>query len=191
AAFGEWGIDEALDSLSASGKSLIVVGIDNGGEKRMSEYNPYAYDQVGKGEGKEYVEYLVETLKPFIDENYRTKRDAAHTYIAGSSMGGLISFYAILEYPKVFGAAGIFSPAFWTAPQLYDEAKKKSAAAKGKFYFYAGGSETKTMVSDMQQIIDMLRHNSSAEIKVEINQEGRHNESNWRREFPKFYEWIN
>ena len=57
AAFGEWGIDEALDTLSTSNKSLIVVGIDNGGEKRMNEYNPYEYDRFGKGEGKEYVDF--------------------------------------------------------------------------------------------------------------------------------------
>jgi predicted alpha/beta superfamily hydrolase len=130
-------------------------------------------------------------LKPFVDTHYRTKKEAAHTFIAGSSMGGLISFYAILEHPKVFGAAGIFSPAFWTAPRLNDEVKSKASFAKGKFYFYAGGAESKTMVSDMQNIIDILRNNSKAQIKVEINNEGRHNETNWRREFPKFYNWIN
>jgi predicted alpha/beta superfamily hydrolase len=191
AAFGEWGIDEALDTLSTSNKSMIVVGIDNGGEKRMSEYDPYGYDRFGKGEGKEYIDFLVSTLKPFIDTHYRTKKDVAHTFIAGSSMGGSISFYAILEHPKIFGAAGIFSPAFWIAKQLNDEVKNKAATAKGKFYFYAGGSESKTMISDMQNIIDILRNNSKAQIKVEINNEGRHNETNWRREFPKFYNWIN
>ena len=114
----------------------------------------------------------------------------AHTFISGSSMGGLISFYAILEHPEIFGAAGIFSPAFWAAPQLVDEVKNKVSTLKGKIYFYAGGAESETMVSDMQNIVDILR-DLKANIKVEINNEGKHNETNWRREFPKFHKWIN
>ena len=74
--------------------------------------------EYGKGEGDQYVDFLVQTLKPYIDKYYRTKKDEKNTFIAGSSMGGLISFYAILKYPKVFGGAGVFSPAFWITPQL-------------------------------------------------------------------------
>ena len=116
--FGEWGVDEALDTLGPHHKELIVVGIDNGAEKRLNEYSPYDMEKYGKGEGDQYVDFLVKTLKPFIDKHYRTKKDDDNTFIAGSSMGGLISFYAILKYPKVFGAAGVFSPAFWITPGL-------------------------------------------------------------------------
>jgi predicted alpha/beta superfamily hydrolase len=188
-AFGEWGVDEALDTLSPRHNRCIVVGIDNGGHKRINEYNPYDNDQFGKGEGREYLDFLVSILKPFIDGKYRTKKETAHTYIAGSSMGGLISFYAMLEYPKVFGAAGIFSPAFWSAPQIIEEVKIKAAGATGKFYFYAGGSENKTMIGDMDIIVNILRNHSRAVIKTKINKEGRHNETSWRREFPGFYDW--
>ena len=81
--------------------------------------------EVNKGEGDEYVDFLVKTLKPFIDKKYRTERDKANTAIAGSSMGGLISLYATLKYPKVFGVAGVFSPAFWLAPQIFTDIEKK------------------------------------------------------------------
>lgn len=106
---GEWGIDEHLDSLFSSGKKeAIIVGIDNGLSKRMTEYNPYSFQQFGKGEGNEYVDFLVKNLKPFIDKKYRTLKNKQNTFIAGSSMGGLISLYAALKYPKIFVGAGIF-----------------------------------------------------------------------------------
>ncbi len=84
-----------------------------------------ALSKSNKGEGNEYVDFLVKTLKPFIDKNYRTAKDKANTAIAGSSMGGLISLYAVLKYPKVFGAAGVFSPAFWVAPKIFDDIRIK------------------------------------------------------------------
>jgi len=98
AAFGEWGIDECLDSLQNQiGKETIIVGIDNGLGKRMTEYNPYDHVQFGKGEGKAYTNFLVNTLKPFIDSKYRTKKSVENTFIGGSSMGADISLYACLN----------------------------------------------------------------------------------------------
>jgi predicted alpha/beta superfamily hydrolase len=137
---GEWGVDEALDSLTEKTKECIVVAVDNGGDKRMNEYNPYDHKKFGKGEGDKYVDFLVKTLKPFIDKKYRTLKDRPNTFIAGSSMGGLISLYAVLKYPKIFGGAGVFSPAFWVAPALYNEIKKKTGAVNAKVYFMAGGT---------------------------------------------------
>ncbi|MDQ6763206.1 MAG: alpha/beta hydrolase-fold protein, partial [Bacteroidota bacterium] len=92
---GEWGVDDFLDSMFSSGKKeVIVVGIDNGLQKRMNEYNPYSYGKFGTGEGDQYVDFLVKDLKPYIDKHYRTLANKKNTYIAGSSMGGLISLYA-------------------------------------------------------------------------------------------------
>ncbi|HYE53636.1 MAG TPA: alpha/beta hydrolase-fold protein, partial [Chitinophagaceae bacterium] len=119
---GEWGIDETLDSMK---KHCIVVGIDNGGLKRMNEYNPYDNDRFGKGEGKQYLAFIVKTLKPFIDKKYKTLADKKNTHIAGSSMGGLISMYAAIVYPNVFGSAGVFSPSFWISPKLKDDISKR------------------------------------------------------------------
>ncbi len=108
---GEWGVDEFLDATSLS--KCIVVAVDNGAIKRMNEYNPYDNEKFGKGEGDEYVDFIANTLRPFINKNYRTIKNKEHTFIAGSSMGGLISMYAVLKYPKLFGGAGVFSPSFW------------------------------------------------------------------------------
>lgn len=97
AAFGEWGVDECLDSLQQkTGKECIVVGIDHGGDKRLTEYNPYDHPQFGKGEGAAYAGFLAKTLKPYIDTKYRTKKGPENTFVAGSSMGALISLYTAI-----------------------------------------------------------------------------------------------
>jgi len=189
-AFGEWGVDETLDTVGGQHKQVIVVAIDNGGEKRMNEYSPYDMEKYGKGEGDQYVDFLVQTLKPFIDKHYRTLKDEKNTFIAGSSMGGLISFYAILKYPKVFGGAGVFSPSFWIAPQLKHIDAEGAKKVKGKIYFYAGQQEGETMVPDMLNVFEQMRQHSKARIKTVIRAEGKHNEPTWRNEFPLFYKWI-
>jgi predicted alpha/beta superfamily hydrolase len=189
-AYGEWGVDEALDTLGTRHKEIIVVAIDNGGDKRINEYSPYDMEKYGKGEGDQYVDFLVKILKPYIDKHYRTKKDEKNTFIAGSSMGGLISFYAILKYPKVFGGAGVFSPAFWITPQLKNIGPEKAKKVKGKIYFYAGQQESETMVTDMLNVFEQMRQHSKAKMKTVIRAEGKHNEPTWREEFLLFYKWI-
>ena len=169
---------------------MIVVGIDNGGEKRLNEYSPYDMEKYGKGEGDKYVEFLVKTLKPFVDKNYRTKKCDDHTFIAGSSMGGLISFYAMLKYPRVFGAAGVFSPAFWITPQLKNIDPKRAKKVRGRIYFYAGNQESDTMVPDMLNVFRQMQMHSKAKMETVIRAEGKHDENSWREEFVKFYEWL-
>ncbi len=189
-AYGEWGVDEALDSLGSLHREAIVVAVDNGGEKRLNEYAPFDMEKYGKGEGEQYVNFLAKTLKPYIDRHFRTKKGEKFTYVAGSSMGGLISFYAILKYPKVFGGAGVFSPAFWINPQLKNIDPKKAKKIKGKIFFYAGQQESDEMVPDMLYVFEQMRRFSKARLKTVIRGEGRHNEATWRAEFPGFYRWI-
>ena len=191
---GEWGVDEFLDSTKT--QQCIVVAIDNGGNKRMNEYSPFDFTlnpqkpEENKGEGSQYVDFLVKTLKPFIDKKYRTLKDSKHTFIAGSSMGGLISMYAILKYPKVFGGAGVFSPAFWIAPKIFDEILKKGEKVKGKIYFYAGKQESESMVPDMLKAFEKMATVSKSKMTTVIRDDGKHNEPTWRKEFPLFYQWI-
>ena len=106
---GEWNIDEKLDSLSAQ---VIVVGIETT-EKRMEELTPFVNAKHGGGKANDYLDFIVNTLKPTVDGTYRTKTNAKNTIMIGSSLGGLTSFYALLKYPNVFGKAGVFSPSFW------------------------------------------------------------------------------
>ena len=187
---GEWGVDEALDSIGMRKKEMIVVAIDNGGTKRINEYCPYDMERFGKGEGDQYVDFLVKTLKPFIDKNYRTQTDRQNTFIAGSSMGGLISLYAVLKYPKVFGGAGIFSPAFWVGPRIFSDIASKGKKVNSKIYFYCGREENETMEPDMMKAFEEMRKVSASKMETSVRPDGKHTEWVWKEEFPIFYLWL-
>ena len=194
---GEWGVDEALDTLGAQWGSSIVVAIDNGTYQRLNEYCPYDFDlsgiaanyKSGKGEGKQYVDFIVKTLMPFIEKQYRVKKGKKNTTIAGSSMGGLISMYAILAYPKVFGTAGVFSPAFWVGPSIFKDIQQKGHQVKGRIFFYAGMQEGESMVPNTLKAFEEMKKVSKAGMTVIIRAQGLHNEQRWREEFPGFYQW--
>jgi predicted alpha/beta superfamily hydrolase len=112
----EWRIDETAQSLISAGKiePLIIVGVYNTGKDRINEYTPVVdskYKMGGKADL--YGRLLVEELKPFIDATYRTRKDAKHTGLGGSSLGGLVSLYLGLKYPRVFGRIAVMSPSVW------------------------------------------------------------------------------
>lgn len=184
---GEWGIDEFLDTTKLP--PCIVVGIDNG-PKRMNEYNPFDSERFGKGEGDAYVDFIVQTLKPFIDSGFRTMPGPKHTIIAGSSMGGLISFYALLRYPTVFGGAGVFSPSFWIAPSIEEQINKTGNNLRSKIFFYAGTDESLTMVSDMEKVDAQVKTKSLAQTIIVVRDGWKHSEAAWRSVFPDFYNWM-
>lgn len=185
---GEWGVDETMDTTE---NPCIVVGIDHGGARRLQEYNPYDHAEFGRGEGKAYTDFIVQTLKPYIDSHYRTAPGRANTGIAGSSMGGLISLYAVLAYPDVFGTAGVFSPALWIAdPSIYDAIRARAAEVYARIYFYAGKEESEQMVPDLLRAFETMAGKSSSQLTTVIRDGARHNEAAWRKEFPAFYRWA-
>ena len=107
-------------------------------------------------------------------------------------MGGLISLYAVLKFPKVFGGAGVFSPAFWiSGTKIFDDIKTKGGKVKAKIYFYGGKLEGENMVPDMQRAYEEMAKVSKSKMITVIRDDGKHNETAWRKEFPFFYEWIN
>lgn len=189
-AYGEWQIDETIDSITSSRSfESIVVGIDNDGEKRINEYNPYSNERFGAGEGAAYLSCIVHTLKPFVDSSFHTITDAAHTAIGGSSMGALISFYAMIKYPDTFGCAGIFSPSFWIAPQIKNDAAQIKFSTNALFYFYAGKMESEEMLPDMLSVLKLIDDKKCCKTFLLTNEAGQHNESYWRAPFADFYSW--
>ena len=198
---GEWQVDETLNRLfKENNSSFIVVGIDNGGDKRLDEYSPWKNQKYGGGEGDAYLEFIVKTLKPFIDSNYKTLTDKSNTAIIGSSMGGLISHYAGLKYPDVFGKIGVFSPAFWFEPEVNEFSKTHGNIQDAKMYFIAGGKEgdntayeeINQTVKDMNSIIDLLKDAgfSSENIQSKVVPEGKHNEELWKNNFKEAMLWL-
>ena len=196
---GEWGADEALDSLRAQGdRGAIVVAVDNGQQRRLTEYSAWPNQKYGvaAGEGDAYVDFLARTLKPYIDRHYRTLPDRLHTGVAGSSMGGLISLYAALKYPDVFGRVGVFSPAFWFAPEIYVVARRAQPRPGTRIYMVTGGQEgdaPEVYAGDHQRMMDTLAaagFTIGRDVQGAIRPDGMHAEWFWRREFPAAYQWL-
>ncbi len=195
-AFGtEWEVDESLNELHQQGDyGCIVVGIDNGGVDRLNEYSPWVNTQYNAGgQGDEYLDFIVNTLKPHVDSAYRTLPGRLTTGIMGSSMGGLISMYAFSERQDVFSKAGVFSPAFWFAganPASHTASHPKQGEAR--VYFLAGGDEPNYVETDMQEVADAMTTAgfSASEKYFYVPNDGSHNEAFWQREFPDAYEWL-
>ena len=160
----EWQVDEVMGRLIAEGKvrRCIVVGVDNT-RNRLNDYFPSrCYEKVPEGEregvdvsqykGDEYLRFLVEEVKPFIDNRYKPLTTREHTFVMGSSMGGLISLYALCNYPEVFGGAAcmsthlsmnFFDPKFkselW-AEGLRDYVKEHLPSANSALLYMDGGT---------------------------------------------------
>lgn len=197
---GEWGVDETLSQLQKQGLDTagsIVVAVDHGGAERLNELSPWRNPQHGGGQGEAYVDFLTQTLKPYIDATYRTLTSREFTGIAGSSMGGLISTYAALKYPLVYSKVGVFSPAFWFAEdslrRFMQALPARPSGLRTAYYLVAGAQEGETMVPLMQQMQQELRHAADSltnHTQLVVRSDGKHAEWFWRREFPAAYQWL-
>ncbi|MFT7335184.1 MAG: putative alpha/beta superfamily hydrolase [Porticoccaceae bacterium] len=193
AGYGNWEIDKKLAVMSEYqiGK-IIVIAIEHAEEDRLKEYN-VGKTVLGKGQGKKYIRLVTETLKPFVDSNFRTKKDREHTGIGGSSMGGLISIFSGLRYPGVFGKLMIFSPSLWVKPNLKINIADESIEDT-KIYLYAGGDESETMIEDVKSLKNRMLSSEfvkdKMKINLSINKLGKHKETYWGDEFPEAIEWL-
>ena len=191
---GEWEVDETLNALHANGDyGCIVIGIENGGAQRLDEYSPWfnTTHQAG-GEGDEYVEFIVNDLKPYVDANYRTFSGRDYTGIMGSSMGGLISHYAGIGYQDVFGKVGAFSCSFWFSEESYNQVGNEGDQSDMRIYYLVGQGEGQSMVDDTEGMYNLMLANdfSENELLKDIDSDGQHSEWYWRREFAGAYQWL-
>ncbi|MBK9731417.1 MAG: T9SS type A sorting domain-containing protein [Chitinophagaceae bacterium] len=190
---GEWEVDETLHQLQMDGNyGAIVIAIENGGTYRLDEYSPYMNPSYGGGQGDEYCDFIVNTLKPYVDANYRTLSQRDYTAIAGSSMGGLISFYAALKYPDVFSKIGVFSPSLWFDDSIFTYAGSHPKTQEMKFYFTAGRNESAEMVPDIKSMYATLYADGYTDVEMDtvIKEDGQHAEWFWAREFPYCFQWL-
>jgi metallo-beta-lactamase class B len=190
---GEWGIDETMSNLEKNGYSgCIVVGVDNGGAQRINEYSPFVNPSYGGGQGEAYASFLVQTLKPFIDKNYRSIPDRNNTLIGGSSLGAYIAAYTVVQYPEVFSRAAIFSPAYWFSDSLFQHIRSTTISEPIRIYQVSGANESGSMVPLMQRCDSLLGAEGHAlnDRKVVVKQDGAHSEWFWKREFLAAFNWL-
>jgi predicted alpha/beta superfamily hydrolase len=181
-----WRVDRALDRASKRSVEAIVVGIPNMGVDRINEYSPYVDAKAGGGKADLYLEWVIGTVKPLIDARFRTRPERHFTGIVGSSMGGLLSLYAFLRNPGVFGFVGAMSPSLWFANRSIFTTLEESARVDGRVYLDIGGREGKVALDDARRMRDALIAKGYAlgrELRWVEDSSGRHTEADWGRRF--------
>mgnify|MGYP000035348662 CR=1 FL=1 len=191
----EWQVDETMDRLAHEADlAAIVVGVDNGGSDRITEYTPPELGPTDQTKhGDRYAAFLAETVKPLIDETYRTQPDQAA--IMGSSLGGSISVYTAFEYPDTFPyVAGLSTgspPADVTAAYL-----NETGAGPERVYMDWGLEEgpRPEMFAQRNQAfatnIQNLGYEPGQTLLTVTDEDGGHGESAWRERFPRAVQWV-
>ena len=192
----EWRIDEQLSDMYANEEmsELIVVAVPNG-PKRWQEYNPWDFldnqNQRQKGRGNDTMAFIASTLKPYIDNQYRTRADAASTGLMGSSLGGMMAIYAAMEFDHVFGFVGAFSPSLAVKniageAALIEGVSRLQTHPHSRIYIDMGEIEYDGYTEVEQLYFGLLEKGVPSDmIKLVKDDNGRHCELDWSERFPQ------
>ncbi|WP_237067669.1 alpha/beta hydrolase [Microbulbifer guangxiensis] len=205
----EWGVDEAASELQASGQTVpfIVVAIENVSETRHGDYFPqkarallpatergraHPFNQA-ELRADRYLQFLLGQLKPYIDSHFEVAPDPEHTFIAGSSMGGLISLYALLEYPQIFSAAAAIST-HWPGIKPEDDLPVAAAIrayvernlpqpGQHRIYFDHGTETLDAVYPPLQEKVDAIMRAAGYESpawQTRVFEGHAHDENSWQ-----------
>jgi len=188
-----WGMKRYMDRTHTP---MIIAAVecshdpDNG---RLKEYSPFTFDAPGMGHidgvGRTTMEWLVNTFKPMIDRRFPTIPDREHTYIAGSSMGGLMSLYAVMEYNHVFSRAAALSPSVWFAQKDLDHMLAQTPIRPGTVVYMDYGSRElpnhRIMKRQFRRVVDRLLQRGVL-LTCRIVPGGDHSEAGWEEQIPYF-----
>lgn len=194
----EWHIDESLDTLydEKRTKGIIVVGVDSVSSRRNKEYNLYLreYDGGGVGDVLKTCDFYANTLKSYIDNNYRTQTDREHTAIIGASYGAVAAICASTQYPELYGYTGMFSYCDNQNPEKMTEYIKEHMTPEiltdNRIYFYTGKYDF--AYTSTKSAYEIAKENSLENIHYELD-EGQHDEYSWGAKFTEclnFFYWI-
>jgi predicted alpha/beta superfamily hydrolase len=182
----EWQVDETAERLARSGEilPLIVVGVYNGLDQRANEYTPVADAKYRTGgEADAYGRLLVEELKPFVDSRYRTLPGPANTGLGGSSLGGVVSLYLGLKYPRVFGRLAVVSPAvWWGRHDLVRRVLDLPNKTRQRIWLDIGAAEGEDTVADARTLCKALTARGwrlGHDLQYMEAQGAAHNETAW------------
>ena len=198
ASFGKsWGM---LDWLEYTGTQLIVAAVacnQSPDNSRLEEYSPFTCFMPGtgriRGKGKATMDWFVYEFKPYIDENYPTIPDRNHTFIAGSSMGGLMSLYALMRYNKFFSRAAALSPSIWFANEKLDKLLATSRLRKNTVLYMDYGSREFRNHDDMRSryaAVTAMLMERGVHVASRIVPGGDHSEASWERQIPLFMDIL-
>lgn len=197
ATFGKcWGLEKFLDENEVP---LVVAAVEcnHEGNSRLSEYSPVSFDFHGQrivGRGKKYMDWLVGTFKPLVDENYRTLSDRANTMIAGSSMGGLMTLYALAKYGRYFSRGAALSPSLWVQEGEVPDFITKSTFRNDTVLFTDYGTKEFKNHSPQRRLFGetfKILCEKGVAVTARIVPDGTHSEASWEREIPYFLKTLN
>lgn len=190
----EWGADEALQDLAQDGMEAIAVAVWNHGDDRMDEYNPWHSTldwrdrpQPMGGKGDAYLEWLVGTVKPIVDRSFPTRAEREATGIIGSSMGGLISLYALFGQRAIFGLIGSMSPSVRWCDFKIVTLIEDAPLPPARIHLDMGWREWKGMTRDARKVRDALLARGMVldrDLHYVEERNARHNEGAWARRLP-------
>jgi predicted alpha/beta superfamily hydrolase len=194
------------DYLDGNELEVIVVGIDsNTGEERTNEYCPwvngdYSRNLIGDnstlgGKGKEYAAFIVNELKPFIDNKYRTLKN--RNYMAGISLGGLISTYAACRYPNIFTRVAAISPAYFRNQEEIEKLIRNSDLSSiERFYLDCGTNEagdekrlSEGFLASNEAVYEILK-NKIIDTRLEVLNSAEHHYSDFRKRVPEIFSFL-
>lgn len=191
-----WGLKEFLDETQAP---VIVAACEcshDPANGRLSEYSPYpcADSDFGafKGRGKTTMDWFVEEFKPWVDENYPTLPDRAHTFLGGSSMGGLMTLYGVLRYNHIFSRGAALSPSIWFSRERLEKMICNARVRQDTVLYMDYGQRElhrRGMVEWYGQVTGMLME-KKINLTSRIVPGGVHSEASWERQIPLFMETL-
>ena len=191
---GEWHADETLQKLAVNGIEAIAVAIPNAQDDRLDEYSPWSGKAAFRrrrvvGHGGLYLEWLLGSVKPLVDQSFPTRSDREGTGTLGSSLGGLISLYAAVRYPQVFGFIGAMSPSIrWHDSEIVDLYRAWPAAQpRPRIHLDMGGREWRGAFDDVRDFRDTLVElgwREGEDLNYVEDRYATHHEEHWGKRLP-------
>jgi len=193
-----WFAHTTADRMVEAGltEPVLLVGIANTGLRRMAEYTPTRDPKLGGGEGRRYGRLLLEELKPFIDNTFRTRPDSQNTALGGSSLGGLISLSLGFEHPEAFGKIAALSPSlWWDHRSLLHRIETVSTGQRPdlRIWLDMGTEEGARHVRDTELLVRLLERlgwRSHADLEYLRVAGATHSEDSWAARFDQVLQFL-
>jgi len=192
----DWHLGQTADECIEKGsvEPLIIVGIYNAGKQRLNEYTPTRAPRLGGGRANRYAKFLLEEVRPFVQQQYRVRQATESTGVGGSSLGGLVSLYVGLRQPKVFGKIAALSPSVWWNERVI---LRFAAAALvepiPRIWLDAGTREGPRTVEDVERFRDVLLKKGwqlERDLHYARVEGAEHNEAAWARRVAPFLQFL-
>ena len=191
---GTWELHATIEQLAARGIEAILVGVHHAGDDRISEYSPFSDRRHGGGGADAYLAFIVDTLKPRIDRLFRSRAERESTAMLGSSMGGLVSLYAVFSRAAEVGAAGVMSPALWFGQGRIFDVIQAAPVPRGRVYVDVGGQEGPSTLRNARRLARLLTRRGlrrkTGSLRYVEDPRGRHSEDDWARRLPAALEFL-